>query len=305
MAFKKISRLTVRGRILRKIREMRRSGKSLTESIYLASRAETERKGIFPPDNNEYSPEYFSSIKEKVYPKRFGKKFRPIAFFRRKFLIKTRGALAKKAFATGRFGIIVVKPELFAHHRDVSKFIQELGCKLLYSKSVVMSPAQVEDIYSAEMKRWEDFPINVGIYTTAPSKIIIFEHAPIDTYIKLFSNTDPKRFQKVRDALPRLSPQEVFQLAVKGQFDEGLPGTLRGETTHKRLASAGFNDMSMESKAIDVTGYLSHKSRMGKSVYNIITGVHTPSSISDLINHAISFFTPSELKKIIKMQNLH
>jgi len=270
---------------------------SSIDSVYSVAN-ESMRSKVSSQTKTDYSKSYFDQLRKKLYPTRYGKTQRPIRAVRKIIGNSMKRNIAHKVFGSGAFGVVVIKPEMVPFSNSVRKFLNQVGCKIVTSKVLVMSKNQVEDIYAKEMSQWQNFPVSFLLYTNAPSKVLVFKHASREKYLELMARSDPKRFAEMKDKLAKASMQEVFHWAIKGQMDEKKEGTLRGETTYKILKSQGVLDMKSTGKQLDPTGYLTHQVKTGKSIGNILTGVHSPDSFGDLINHAISFLTVSDLKKL-------
>ncbi len=284
---------------IKKIIQKRKSGQTLVDAAYTVTGDKLKRK-IQPPKNGLFDETYLNSLKNKVYPRGF-KNINRLSFRMRKTINEfTRQKLSKQAFSNGTLGIILIKPELLPFTLDVRKFLSKLGCQITLSKVNVLSPYQLESIYQPEMHKWRDFPINAAILISGPSRILVFKHAPKKVYIDLLRKTNLKLYSKLEDRLQTMPIQELFHAAVKGLIDEGRTGTLRGEITHKRLKEFGFNGMTGVSKQLDPTGYLKNRVQNQQSIFNILTGIHSPSSTQDLINHSNTLLSRKELSKIIR-----
>ncbi|MDD4251225.1 MAG: hypothetical protein PHX27_03475 [Candidatus ainarchaeum sp.] len=282
-------------KITKQIKRRLRSGENLVNAIYTISSKRLKRK-INPPKNGQYDEVYFKNLKKRIYPKGYKKRSKP----RPTLMQLLRRRLAEKTFKQKNVGLIVVKPEIMPFTSDVRKFLRKIGCNIVLSKVHIFTPTQLESIYFTEMRKWQDFPINAGILTSAPSRILIFKHAPRERYIELLKKTNHIKYEQKKANLQTMPIQELFHLAVKGVMDEGRPETLRGEVTHKRLPELGFDKMVGISKKLDPTGYLEYRVKQGKSVYNILTGIHAPETQQELIEHGATLLNRNELTTILK-----
>jgi hypothetical protein len=208
-----------------------------------------------------------------------------------------------------RLGILMVKPEMFAHANKVRKYLNDLGFEVVLAKNVVFDRQKLQMVYGKEFGAYPEFPIQAANLISGSSKVLVFRQKSVEEmlqstpYAKHLQQSDPRAYAELAAKLKGESPAVVFDKLLKGAWQGPQPGTIRKEVTYPRLEEIGVKDMSRLARLLDPHGYFRERIKKGaKTVSDVayyqLTSVHIPSTVEELFNDADAFFTKTELAKL-------
>ncbi len=201
---------------------------------------------------------YFNLLLRKAYMRTFNRK---------------KLKLSESIFGTnGKFGLLVVRPELFGHLQSVKQQLQMRGLSVELSKVFSFDKTTFLEVYPQARKYANQFPEFTPFAANminGLSRVIVFKwdkNKSISEREKLLN--EMKQNMRKTIALPFLK-----QL-----------GFTRGE-------------LGLIAKDLDALGFAEATNANESSLLNMFNGVHMP-NINDMVKDSIVFLTTKELIKL-------
>lgn len=207
-------------------------------------------------------------------------------FDRKRYYTKYR--LIGGLFGSGRLGLVMVKPELFARRKFVEQYLKRLGANVVFTKNFVFGKDDIQRLYPhtlADREKYHDFAVSASYLMTSPSMVIVFEHLPKVAY------EERAKKRKIRGKMP----QDVFNRLFKDRMREAI--------SRKNLAELGFpkegGQIKNLAKELDVYGFFEKKVPEGFDPLIVMNGIHVPDSV-EVVRDARTLLNTPELELIKK-----
>lgn len=179
-------------------------------------------------------------------------------------------------------GMIIIKPEMLHAQKRVESFLsQNLGIKIVSLTDFIYTPTEYWNIHGKRLADYHDiFPHGALLFlisTTAPSKMILFEHQPVPEYEQIIvsQSKDSARevFQEDQD------PQRIFtQFFVRYGRN-----SLRGDVCRPEVSEKGLLTMKpSECPGMCWDFTASFCQRTEDQNARTFNGVHSPKDRSEL-----------------------
>ncbi len=271
--------------------------------------SEQTAKRIRLKQKRPFTTEDLKRLRSKVFPRTYGTRFEGIIrdrLFRLKQSAKKRLIAETFGLKGERLGLLTIQPEMQGYVPEIRKFLSTLGCKIIYSKNLILTKGQLYDIFGKkQMHLYWDFPIESSVMLCNPIKVLVFRHLSPEQYLQKsrylehLRNANPKKHKRIIDRLSKATGQAIFDKIFKGEHEEVQPGTIRGDIVQAKLKEMGFNTPTLvqKGKLLDMFGFLeAHPDIPALSVFG---GVHAPKA-EELFKEATILFTRTELQEIKK-----
>jgi hypothetical protein len=98
--------------------------------------------------------------------------------------------------------------------------------------------------------------------------------------------------------LENASPTEVIDVLYKGSWEKSEPGTIRGEIVEKRFKEMGMNDNTEPFTLLGPFGYFKNRAKKGRWPIKNLSGIHAPSTVSELHRTAGFLLSNRDLEQI-------
>jgi len=248
-------------------------------------------------------------VRKKATPSKVTKmtaKVRNAKYALSSFLPGSKGKRIKKLFGPQgqKLGLMVVCPEMFVFASDLKRFFGKLGCKTVFVKNFMFTKSLLQQFYAPELKKFGEFHFKSINLLNAPSKLLIFTTPNVGTlkrksgYLQYLKKKDHKKHQAILRQLENASPTKVIDLLYKGSWEKSEPGTIRGEIVVKRLKEMGMNNNTEPFTLLDPFGYFKDRAKKGRWPIKNLSGIHNPSTVSELHRNADLLLSNKDLKQI-------
>ncbi|MDO8625316.1 MAG: hypothetical protein Q7R47_04495 [Candidatus Diapherotrites archaeon] len=202
---------------------------------------------------------------------------------------KAKEKTVSKLFGSGKFGLLVVKPELWAQRGKVKEFLRKAGIELVFSTPFVFSKYDLQRLYPHVMKdrkTYANFAVQAFTLQNAPCNVVVFRHQT------------PREYHALADRLG---------IPMKGNLDEKpqnafntvLKKYLREEISRPTFEKKGFRQsgVTQPAQALDALGFFERVLPNGFNLLQVANGLHFPDA-TEILADARTLLTFTDLKKI-------
>lgn len=213
---------------------------------------------------------------------------------------RTRGPETEKSklldevLADRNIGMLLVRPEMYHHSAEFSKFLESNGYAVLHEADKEIGIHQFEQIYSTQL-------LDPGNANLMPTNTMTYLHSPCKLVV----------FSKPQKSLEDpLATADEFVAIHKGQAGVPDPLTLRGSIVYDEAKRLGFDTLANETiaEALDPMGiyrhiighrnYRSALAREDKLLEFTGVGAHVPNS-NELYRDLDALCNEDELNEIL------